>query len=68
MHETVLAQVRVADLPLTELYEHEPVIAKYEGKYVVLLGHKKAQEQLTNTGKLIGKLLSNPTLKRAKLG
>lgn len=68
LHSTVFAQVRVAELPLADLYSYDPIFAKYEGKYVIVLGHKAAEDQLTKNGKMTGKLLSNPTLKRAKLG
>lgn len=44
-----------------------PIITKYEGKYVVLLGHYRALEQLQKSGGLKGKLLSSPALKNAKL-
>lgn len=52
------------DLPADAL-EVEPIWNKFEGKYVCILGLKKAIAQFNSGGKLAGKLLSNPTLKRA---
>lgn len=42
-----------------------PVFAKYEGKYVALLGAGTVAACLKDNKPLKGKLLSNPTLKRA---
>ncbi len=57
--ETMVSSI--GELPLG----HEPVFAKYEGSYVVLLGKEKVL-QGKQEGKLFirGKLLSNPMLKR----
>lgn len=48
-----------------ELHNHDPIFARWEGGYVVVLGHKKALEQFKSSGRMKGKFLSNPTLKRA---
>jgi hypothetical protein len=56
-----------SDIP-TVVEEIEPIFAKWEGKYVVLLGLKKALEQFQAGGKMSGKLLANPVLKHARLG
>lgn len=48
-----------------DLQNQEPIFARWEGQYVVVLGHRKAQEQFKSSGRMKGKLLSNPTLKRA---
>lgn len=50
-----------------EIYSLKPVFAKYEGKYVVLLGLKSVLDQLRRDGHnavIKGRLLSNPVLKR----
>lgn len=62
------------DLP-QDAIDSDPIWNKFEGKYVCLLGLKKAIAQFQaainhsvdkkGDGKLSGKLLSNPTLKRA---
>ena len=56
------------DMP-EELQKRSPVFAKYEGKYVVLLGLGSVMESCRKAGegqviRLKGRLLSNPMLKR----
>ena len=56
------------DMP-EELQKRSPVFAKYEGKYVVLLGGQSVSVALAKVAvgesiKLKGRLLSNPMLKR----
>lgn len=56
------------DMP-DELQKQTPVFAKYEGKYVLLLGLAKVMERYRSAGegnaiKLKGRLVSNPMLKR----
>lgn len=45
--------------------DHAPILAKYEGKYVVLVGLKKVLEQFHANEPIVGKLLPNPVLKHA---
>lgn len=54
-----------------EIQNLKPVFAKYEGKYVVLLGLKAVLDQLRKDGHnatIKGRLLSNPVLKRCVIG
>ncbi len=69
LHDNFISMVKtVPGLP-PELMSRTPVFAKYEGKYVVLLGvstvleaHRKAEKG--ESYQLKGRLLSNPMLKR----
>lgn len=48
-----------------DVLNHEPIFAKYEGKYVVLVGLKKVLAQFHANEPITGKLLPNPVLKYA---
>lgn len=45
--------------------DHDPIFAKYEGRYVVLVGLKKVLAQFQASEPITGKLLPNPVLKNA---
>ena len=69
LHDNFISMVRTTPGLPPELMNRVPVFAKYEGKYVVLLGattvieaHRKAEKG--EPYKLKGRLLSNPMLKR----
>lgn len=51
----------------TELINAAPIFAKYEGKYVILLGMQAVLNAVSQQLPIKGKLLSSPTLKNAKL-
>lgn len=53
------------DLPEDVLNYSTPVFAKYEGKYVVLLGAQALEKAVKEKRTIVGRFLSNPTLKRA---
>jgi hypothetical protein len=49
----------------TELVNAAPIFAKYEGKYVILMGMQAVLNAVAEQRPIKGKLLSNPTLKNA---
>jgi hypothetical protein len=58
---------KLTDRVRAKLFYREPVFAKFEGKFVVLLGEHTAAAELAQQGKVKGRLISNPTLKRCLL-
>lgn len=69
LHDNFISMVQTTPGLPPELMNRTPVFAKYEGKYVVLLGvstvleaHRKAEKG--ESYQLKGRLLSNPMLKR----
>ncbi len=69
LHDNFVSMVTATPGLPAELMNRAPVFAKYEGKYVVLLGAGAAIEAYRKapqgeTFKLKGRLLSNPMLKR----
>lgn len=67
LHEDQSVRIWPEVMNIVELDRAAPLFAKYEGKYVVLLGKHHMERLLAETrpALLEGKLLSNPTLKRA---
>ena len=69
LHDNFITMVSLPrDMP-EEMQKRTPVFAKYEGKYVVLLGGQSVSVALAKVAvgesiKLKGRLLSNPMLKR----
>ena len=69
LHDNFISMVTTAPGLSPELMSRAPVFAKYEGKYVVLLGQQTvaaiaAKLGVGESAKLKGRLLSNPMLKR----
>lgn len=69
LHENFITIVSLSNQSSEEMQKRVPVFAKYEGKYVVLLGLSTVMESCRESGnnssvKLKGRLLSNPMLKR----
>ncbi len=69
LHDNFISMVQTSPGLPPELMNRTPVFAKYEGKYVVLLGASSVIDAHRNAAKgepykLKGRLLSNPMLKR----
>jgi hypothetical protein len=65
LHEDYLTLAEFKGEMPEDVQNHGPVVAKYEGKFVVLLGIKKIGEQFRAGKGFTARLLSNPVLKNA---
>lgn len=65
LHEAYLTLASFEGAMSDDVRDHVPIVAKYEGKFVVLLGIKKIGEQFRAGKGYSARLLSNPVLKNA---